>query len=471
MLNKKCQVFTPSKTVNELLDAVGYTENLFNKKVIESSCGRGDILKEIVRRYIKDAFNRGKTCNEIKNGLQNNIYGLEIDNTLCNECINTLNNIAKEYQITNVKWNILNKDFLKESIKHKFDYAIGNPPYIKYENLDARERLNLKEKFISCKKGKFDYYYAFIEASLYCLNNNGKLAYLIPVNMFKNTFAQELRNIILPYTVKVIDYSTQKLFNKVLTSSAILICDKSISSCSIEYQNIVKKSKCTANKKNLQGKWTFNIIQKDFKRKFGDYFKASNSVCTLSNSVYVLNKSNDFIQNRDYISFKDFKIERSLIKIGVSPKSLSLKKNELILFPYKYDEKGNLIRYKVEEFENKFPEASKYLKYNINKLNKRASENNIKWFEYGRSQALNHLNQNKLLISHIITKKVNVYELDKECIPYSGIYITQTKNLSLSQAKELLENENFYNYVKTIGTVLNGDSLYITVKDLNDYMF
>lgn len=468
MVNNKCQVFTPDKNVEELLNAVGYTENLYDKKVIENSCGKGNILKEIVKRYIKDAINKNKTSSEIKEGLEKNIYGLEIDKLCCNECIRTLNYISQKYQILDVKWNISNSNFLKENIKNKFDYVIGNPPYIKYEDLNIETRLNLKENFYSCKKGKFDYYYAFIEAGLISLKENGKLAYLIPSNMFKNVFAQEIRTIILPNITKIIDYTTQKIFNKVSVSSAIIICSKDVFSNNIEYQDIVNKNKYNINKSTLKNKWIFSISNKNSKRRFSDYFKAANSICTSSNSIYILKK---FSENKDYINCDSFKIEKQLIRTAISPRSLRYKKPELILFPYKYNEKNELVRYTSKEFEKQFPEATNYLRYYTEKSNNEKLIKKAEWFEYGRTQALNHLNQDKLLISRIVTNKVNVYELGKEQIPYSGIYIIQKKELPLKMAKEILENNNFYNYVKEIGINVSGNSFRITSNDLNNYMF
>ena len=53
-MNKKCQVFTPENYVIELLDSVGYTHNLYGKKILENSCGDGNILVAVVQRYIDD---------------------------------------------------------------------------------------------------------------------------------------------------------------------------------------------------------------------------------------------------------------------------------------------------------------------------------------------------------------------------------------------------------------------------------
>lgn len=63
----------------------------------------------------------------------------------------------------------------------KFDYIIGNPPYISYRDLDEATRIFVKGKFKSCAYGKFDYSYAFIEASLEGLSDNGAFGEIILV--------------------------------------------------------------------------------------------------------------------------------------------------------------------------------------------------------------------------------------------------------------------------------------------------
>lgn len=468
-MNKKCQVFTPAQNVKELLDAVEYKTDIYGKTVIENACGDGNILEEIVRRYIQDALRQKKSVDEIRQGLQNNIYGVEIDDGHYKNCINKLTAVADSFDIMDVKWNILNEDFLKKKAGIKFDFVIGNPPYITYRDLDINTRKYLKENFNSCRQGKFDYCYAFIEASLSCLNDKGKLAYLIPSSIFKNVFAQELRDIILPDVVRIIDYTTQKLFEDALTSSAILVCEKGVDSQEIEYYDVANCRNYKIKKTNLVGKWVFveHKMEKNTKRRFGDYFTAAISIATLLNKAYILK---DFSHEEDFIKINDFRIERDLIREGVSPRSLNYGKKELILFPYSYDG-DTLIRYEPNEFSKKFPEATKYLESYTEKLRKRKADKSTSWFEYGRTQALAHLNQPKLLLSTVVTKEVKVYKLDKECIPYSGIYIVPRNNLPLSKAKEILESKDFYEYVKGIGINASGSSLRITAKDIENFEF
>ena len=193
---RKCQIFTPKKNVIQLLDWVGYKRNLYGKKIIENSCGDGQILIEIIHRYIKDCIKNNMNPEQIKKGLEEDIYGAEIDPIHYEKCINNLNDVAQTYNITNVKWNIIQKDILQETLNTKFDYVVGNPPYIKYRLLDKETRKFVRENFEVCTIGKFDYCYAFIEQGIKSLKENGKMAYLIPNSIFKNVFAQQLREYI-----------------------------------------------------------------------------------------------------------------------------------------------------------------------------------------------------------------------------------------------------------------------------------
>lgn len=49
---EKCQIFTPDDIVKDMLDHLGYSDHLYGKTILESSCGNGQFLKEIVIRYI-----------------------------------------------------------------------------------------------------------------------------------------------------------------------------------------------------------------------------------------------------------------------------------------------------------------------------------------------------------------------------------------------------------------------------------
>ncbi|MGL5056457.1 MAG: Eco57I restriction-modification methylase domain-containing protein [Fusobacteriaceae bacterium] len=465
----KCQIFTPREYAAKLLDYVGYKKKLFGKKIIENSCGDGGILKVIIERYIQEVMTY-KSLSEVKFGLENDIYGVELDKKHYETCLEAINKVASKYGIENVNWNLFNENTLKKEWVIKFDYIVGNPPYIAYRDNTTSIKNELRLKYKSCKKGRFDYCYAFIEESLNCLSENGKFAYLIPNSIFKNIFGEELRKILKKSLVKIIDYKSKRVFQNALTTSAIIVCDKSKRTKSIEYFDTEENIKIKINKLNLEGKWIFvDQKEKEKSRRFGDYFNASMCVATLYNKGFVLKK---YTEDDEYIYLEnsDFKIEKSILKKGASPSSLKKMKSEYILFPYVYNKFG-IVRYSESEFEENYPETKKYLLTHYEKLIERTSDSKAKWYEYGRTQALQHMNQEKLLLSSLITDKLTSYILDTSYIPYSGIYIIIKSTLPLIKAKEILESEEFYKYIKQVGKNANGKTLKITAKDINNYYF
>jgi len=469
-MDEKYQIFTPNDYVLRLLDSVNYKRNIQEKYILENSCGDGKILEVIVRRYIEDGKRKKIPLNEIKEGLEKYIYGIEIDKGYHKACLCRMDEVATEYGLSNVVWNLHNTDFLKKIFKIKFDYIVGNPPYINYAELNTRTRLFVKESFDTCKEGKFDYCYAFIEAGMKLLNDSGKLSYIIPSSIFKTVFGKKLREFIKKDVKVIQDFSGQKVFEQVLVSSAIMVIDKTRKSEKLLYINEKNKMKININKTNLSEKWFFiqnpDLYKKKRKFKFGDFFLVSHTVATLLNKAFVIK---NFELSGENIKVNNHLIECELIKDTASPRMFTNGGNEKIIFPYKFN--NGIIRLSENDFIREFPNGYEYLLRFKDELKNRDSDLSAKWFEYGRSQAIGNMNQEKLLISTVITEKVNTYYLEIENIPYAGMYIIPLQKYSLNIAKRILESVEFYDYVKMVGISVSGNSLRITSKDIMNYYF
>ncbi len=461
-MNHNCQIFTPKEIVDEMLDLIDYDENILEKYVLDNSCGKGNFLIEVVKRYINAALEAEKTKEEIAKELSTYIVGVEIDHNLAEECKDNLTQVAKSKGIINNNWNIKCDDGLKYDFKIKFDYIVGNPPYIAYAVLNEEQRKFVKYTFKSCFYGKFDYSYAFIEKCLDLLVDNGKMVFITPSNMYKTFFGKELRKLMLPYITEIVDYSYEKIFKNVLTSPAITVFKKERTSeltykLKKERRKIVKK----ISKDELADRWYFLSNESQGKRRFGEYFKVSNSVATLCNNVFVINEE----------VIKRYNIEMDAVRDAISPKSKKFNRLEFIIFPYYYDENNKLIHFTENEYREKYPNTYKYLAENKKVLESTNKDSHAEWFEFGRSQALSHLNQSKLLISTIITNEITIYELGKEQIPYSGLYIIPIRDIGLDSAKNILQRESTLSCLRTSGIVLNGSSLRISTKDIENIRF
>lgn len=129
---KLCQIFTPKKNVEQMINWCNYSKNLYGKKVVENSFGEGNILEEIVIRYIKDCMSNGLDNEIIREGLNNDIYGYEIDEVHYKTCIKKLNKILEDYNLDEISWeHIYLEDALVQQQEDFFDYVIRKPTIYK----------------------------------------------------------------------------------------------------------------------------------------------------------------------------------------------------------------------------------------------------------------------------------------------------------------------------------------------------
>lgn len=115
-----------------------------------------------------------------------------------------------------------------------------------------------------------------------------------------------------------------------MTSSVVFVLQKGSGTKLLNYYNLDNNNKTILKKKDLEEKWIFNKINNGDKR-FGDYFKVSNSIATLCNKAYIINEKSELFYNKK---------EKRIIKDSVSPKSIELNKKEKIIFPYYYNSSG-----------------------------------------------------------------------------------------------------------------------------------
>lgn len=458
----KCQKFTPEELVEEMLSLAGYTHCLVGKRVLENSFGSGNILVAIVKRYIEESIAAKIPVDLIARNLEMDIFGIELDEDLFAECVKRLNDVVTKYGLPNVKWSLFNQNALNWETDVKFDYIIGNPPYITYKDMDGDSRKSLRERFESCANGKFDYCYAFIECGVKLLSDTGKLVQLVPSNIYKNVFGKNLRSILLPHISVIIEYPGQELFDNTLTSSTVFLFDKSYSEPYITYTNSTANKTLKIMRDALGEKWVFSDIAEQNQKmvRFGDCFHASSVVATLLNEAFLLPPEEE----------RNIEVERAVVKSAASPRKLRRNIREDIIFPYFYEERV-LRRYTTAEFEQLFPNAVEHLTQYLQKLNNRDADDNVAWFEYGRTQALARLNQPKLLMSTVVTNRPEIYELDEDTIPYSGIFITAKQGNTLDEAKRILNDKHFVQYVESLGVSISGKSKRITSKDVNEYRF
>ena len=195
--------------------------------------------------------------------------------------------------------------------------------------------------------------------------------------------------------------------------------------------------------------------------------------CNRMDAFHIYSTKNmvDYTDEGEYLICNGQKIEKSAVRKAASPRGKAKGSTEYIIFPYYYSD-GELKRYEEKSYKEKFPFTYAYLESYKETLDERDADKNAQWFEYGRSQALTHINQNKILMSTVITGKIRAYPLETDEIPYSGLFIT-VKNrpdaLPLTEAMAILNSPEFLQYLEPRGINARGKSIRIIADIIADY--
>ncbi len=239
--------------------------DLKNIKILDPACGSGSFLMK--------AFDYLVTLDKKKNGeisqtkldltgasasygrkveiLKENIFGVDLDSKAVEiaqlnlllktaEKKHRLPTLQENIKIGNsliddpsvagdkaFKWEEEFKDVMKNG---GFDVVIGNPPYVRPENVDKKERdyyinSNKYDKFF----GRFDLYILFIEKALKLLKQDGYFSFIIPFSFLNQNYSKNLREWILKEfkIIHIVDLSQIKVFESAEVNTCILVIQKS----------------------------------------------------------------------------------------------------------------------------------------------------------------------------------------------------------------------------------------------------
>jgi hypothetical protein len=119
-----------------------------------------------------------------------------------------------------------------------FDVIVGNPPYIRIQELALHfpdQLLAFQSPVFGYKSARhsFDVYMLFIERALGLLNKDtGRLAMIVPQRFSTLPVARPLRSLLAPVTEEIVHFGTQQIFANRTTYSSLLIasmaCDSDV---------------------------------------------------------------------------------------------------------------------------------------------------------------------------------------------------------------------------------------------------
>ena len=218
MKNKYGQYFTPKLVAEYMVSLANLNKN---STILESSSGKGVFIDSLTQSGYK------------------NITGYEVDKELANNSS-----------------FVINESFVSADIVKKFNLIIGNPPYIRWKNLEPELKLELESHPLWSEycNSLCDYSYIFILKSIELLKNGGELIFITPEYWLNTTHALKLRNYMVKngFFEQIIHFNETKIFESATVSTIIFKFVKSKS---------LKKPKIQLTKYHLHRNLKEGVLQ------------------------------------------------------------------------------------------------------------------------------------------------------------------------------------------------------------------
>lgn len=225
---------TPKEIIDYMLDLIEYRgDHISNKRITDPSCGTGTFIAHIVERLV--------SCSDFVNNINERLledkcivaYDTKPSNVYVTKVVIASKLLEHDLlpdanALVNVMLNIpvYCMDFLRANITT--DYLIGNPPYIRLQNLSPENRDFIKENFRSAT-GRFDIYTCFLEKGNMLLNQSGKLCLITSNKFLTANYGVGIRDYLASSgrVRKIIDLFDTKFFGAAVLP-AITVCENSI---------------------------------------------------------------------------------------------------------------------------------------------------------------------------------------------------------------------------------------------------
>lgn len=195
-------IFTRIEVVDFILDLAGYTEDqpLHRMRILEPSFGNGDFLLTAIGRLMT-VWGRSNCTGSVVEDLGDAVRAVELHrNTYATTRLRAierlkLHGIAALSAIALVDRWLVQGDFLLEPLQGKFNFVVGNPPYVRQELIPAPLLAEYRSRYQTLYD-RADLYIPFIERSLSLLADGGNLGFICADRWMKNRYGGPLRKLV-----------------------------------------------------------------------------------------------------------------------------------------------------------------------------------------------------------------------------------------------------------------------------------
>ena len=367
-----------------------------------------------------------------------------------------------------------------------FDIIIGNPPYVRIQEIKQKEIKFLSKKS-RISEGYLDTYMLFTELAIENLKGNGLFSFIMPLKFLTSNYGKGLRKLFLNsgQIIKIIDFGDLPVFESATTYSGIFVFKKTrkndgsfkvyeeLDLNSVRNGLIESKPVLIEQNSLSEEPWFFsnqeetNIIVKlnENQNKLADICeKIFQGLITSADQVFILRNKDGKYFSESLAEYVDLEKEmlRSIIKGSEIRRYGIPNSDRLLLFPYRKNQKNKYELIPEETLKRDYPLTFYYLEKNKEILSRRRDVVNksIAWYSLSRPQNLEEFEKIKILTPFNAFNNSFVIDLQGKWFFTAGVAggygLKLRDNTLIKYVTGVLNSKLIEFYIKHTSTYLRG---------------
>jgi type I restriction-modification system DNA methylase subunit len=335
-----------------------------------------------------------------------------------------------------------------------FDCVIGNPPYVRIQDLAEwapREAKYYKQYFRSAKRGNFDLYIVFLERGLSVLRPEGLLGFIVPRKFMQADYGKAIRALLSDgqHVKSITNFSNNQVFADSFVNTCVLILGKTASrryqhvfipklppseSLAVVVENIGRRKTDGVSLASLPssslsaGMWTLasreelrllkrlkvrcKTLEQVSKRIFQGLKTGADKVYIVDVRARHRNLVEVFSKHTGKIHRLETTLLKPLIKGGDSDRFCIKRTSRALVFPYVTNQLGQPGPIEEGDLRKNLPLTCRYLRALKGYLERREGgiTKGVGWYRYTRSQNLDVVGLPKIITPDLAEKAAFSYD-------------------------------------------------------------
>lgn len=376
-----------------------------------------------------------------------------------------------------------------------FDAVIGNPPYIRIQNMvryseaEVRYYQWTESPYTTARADNFDKYALFIEKALGLLKPHGLLGYVVPYKFFTIRSGRALRELLAggKHLAEITHFGALQVFGKARSTYTCILILSRVEQKRFTVEHVTDLAQWRLGQQRQinehvadsigEAPWEFlspeatalfDRLRHENSTVLSDVANIFVGVQTSADRIYIFEA---VAETAETVTFDDINgvrwtIEKAILRLALMDVQLPAfsrpQANAYIIFPYKVAESRAAL-FSVDEMQTQFPRCWEYLQNHESQLRGRSLQNPEMWYGYGRTQSLTRFNGEAKLIWPVLSLEPRYAYDDQDILftgggngPYYGLRPLPDTELSIFYLQAILSHPVFEAMVKSVASTFRG---------------